>query len=95
MPGGGRVEVRLDGDDEQARIAIRDTGPGIPSALRGKVFDMHFTTRDTGTGIGLYITRSVIERHGGTIRLETELGSGSCFTITLPRKKSANLAAVS
>lgn len=95
MPRGGRVEVRLDGDDEQARLSICDTGPGIPSALRGKVFDMHFTTRDTGTGIGLYIARSMIERHGGTIRLETELGSGSCFTITLPRKKTANLAAVS
>jgi signal transduction histidine kinase len=84
MPKGGELTVQLTMVVKQALLVICDTGPGIPSALIGKIFEMHFTTRDTGTGVGLYVSRTVIERHQGEIQVETELGKGTCFRVTLP-----------
>lgn len=48
------------------------------------IFEMHFTTKMTGTGIGLYVSRQIIENHGGGIEVVSADGSGSCFKITLP-----------
>ena len=84
MSGGGELRVEVSVSGRQTKVAICDTGPGIPKALQSKIFDLHFTTRDTGTGIGLYVARVTFERHGGSIELDSELGAGSCFNITLP-----------
>jgi PAS domain S-box-containing protein len=79
------VSTRLDGDF--AEIRISDTGCGIPEEIRNKVFEPFFTTKEVGkgTGQGLAVARSVIvDKHGGTISIESEMGAGSTFTIRLP-----------
>ena len=70
-----------------AEVRISDTGKGIPEDIKSKIFDPFFTTKDVGkgTGQGLAIARSVIvDKHGGTIDIETELGKGTTFIIRLP-----------
>ena len=79
------VRTRLDGDGVE--ISIRDTGTGIPVAARNHIFDPFFTTKEVGkgTGQGLAIAHSVIvNKHGGTLRFETECGKGTTFFIRLP-----------
>ena len=79
------VRTRLDGD--AVEISIGDTGTGIPEAARDKIFDPFFTTKEVGkgTGQGLAIARSVIvNKHGGTLRFDTECGKGTTFVIRLP-----------
>ncbi len=80
-----RVTTRVDGDD--IVVTIGDTGCGIPEANRERIFDPFFTTKELGrgTGQGLAISRSiVVERHGGTLTFESEVGVGSVFTVRLP-----------
>jgi signal transduction histidine kinase/uncharacterized membrane protein affecting hemolysin expression len=84
MPDGGRISINVADKDGRALMSIRDTGPGIPPEMLGEIYKMHFTTKDGGTGIGLYVARSVVESHGGTIRVETQLGQGTCFHVDLP-----------
>jgi signal transduction histidine kinase len=83
----GRIDVRTRRDGSEVEIAIRDTGTGIPAAIRDKIYDPFFTTKEVGrgTGQGLAIARSVvIDKHGGSLRFETELGTGTTFFIRLP-----------
>lgn len=63
-------------------LSIKDCGAGIPKELQQKIFDPFFTTRDEGTGLGLSICASIIERHHGTIKISSEKGIGTRFTIT-------------
>lgn len=84
MPEGGTLTVRITPRDTELGIEICDTGAGIPESLRERVFDMHYTTKDTGTGIGLYVARSVIHQHGGSIQIQNNFDAGTCFGITLP-----------
>lgn len=67
-----------------AEIRVCDDGPGIPPALRARVFEPFFTTRARGTGIGLGIVKSIIEAHRGSVRLDETSGGGACFIIDLP-----------
>jgi signal transduction histidine kinase len=79
-----RVATRVLGD--QVEIAITDTGKGIPVDVRSRIFDPFFTTKEVGkgTGQGLAIARSVIvDKHGGTLHFETEVGQGTSFYIRL------------
>ena len=83
----GKLEVRTRLDGDSVEISISDTGTGIPEAARGKIFDPFFTTKEVGkgTGQGLAIAHSVIvNKHGGTLRFETECGKGTTFFIRLP-----------
>jgi signal transduction histidine kinase len=83
----GKLTVRTRLDGEAVEISIADTGTGIPEAARDKIFDPFFTTKEVGrgTGQGLAIARSVIvNKHGGTLRFETECGKGTTFIIRLP-----------
>jgi len=66
------------------RIAVTDTGPGIPERHRSKIFDPYFTTKTTGTGLGLAIVYKIIEAHGGSISIESAPGGGTRFTVFLP-----------
>jgi two-component system sensor histidine kinase/response regulator len=83
----GKITVRTRLDGNEVEIAIGDTGTGIPEAARDKIFDPFFTTKvvGKGTGQGLAIAHSVIvNKHGGTLRFETECGKGTTFFIRLP-----------
>jgi PAS domain S-box-containing protein len=85
-----RIETRHEG--AHVRISFSDTGSGIPEAIRDKVFEPFFTTKavGSGTGQGLAISRSiVVEKHGGTLTFDTEVGRGTTFRITLPVSNSA------
>lgn len=87
MPREGRLEVRasrvsLEGKP-YAEILVRDSGPGIPSDLVGKVFQPFFTTKATGTGLGLAVVRGIVEAHGGTIDL-AQASPSAQFRIRLP-----------
>ena len=69
------------------RISITDTGPGIPREFRHRLFEAFFSTKaDFGTGLGLWVSKAIIEKHGGSIRFHSwENGStGTCFSIFLP-----------
>jgi signal transduction histidine kinase len=84
----GRIEVATRLADESCEIVIGDNGAGIPDAIRGRIYDPFFTTKPVGkgTGQGLMIARSVIQKHGGTIDVESEVGVGTLFKIKLPLK---------
>ncbi|XXX74968.1 HAMP domain-containing sensor histidine kinase [Sorangium sp. So ce134] len=85
----GSVTVHIAARGRYATIAVQDTGPGIPPEETSAVFEEYRQTGDVrsrraGTGLGLSIARRLVMMHGGTIQLESELGRGSTFTITLP-----------
>lgn len=86
MNGSGDLFITTEHDETNRyiRVKIRDTGAGIPPEVLGKMFDPFFTTKEKGTGLGLAISYGIIERHQGKIDVETELGKGSTFIITLP-----------
>ncbi|MEO1387617.1 MAG: ATP-binding protein [Cyanobacteria bacterium J06634_6] len=83
-------------DEEYVQICIRDSGPGMPPEVKAKIFDPFFTTKAVGkgTGIGLGICFKIIQQHQGRIEVNSELGKGTEFVITLPKsadtKKSAD-----
>lgn len=89
MPG-GKVEVRVFEEDEEARVDVADTGVGIAAVDRPYLFDRFFRAKNEltfgvrGVGLGLFITRSLVEQHGGRVWAESELGVGSTFSIALP-----------
>ncbi|MEO0517437.1 MAG: ATP-binding protein [Cyanobacteria bacterium P01_A01_bin.116] len=74
-------------NDEQVQISIRDSGPGMPEAVKARIFDPFFTTKaiGKGTGIGLGICFKIIQQHQGTIVVNSEVGKGTEFLITLPK----------
>ena len=84
MPSGGELAIRLRLAGDRAMLSISDRGPGIPEDLLSRIGTLHFTTKDNSTGIGLYTARSVVESHGGTMSVHTEVGQGTCFEINLP-----------
>jgi signal transduction histidine kinase len=81
-----RVTTRLD-DAGRVEVVVRDTGCGIPPEVAGRIFDPFFTTKPAGegTGLGLAICRDIVTSMGGAISVETQVGVGTAFTITLPR----------
>jgi len=83
----GTITISTAHTDDSVEIRIADTGGGIPEAIRHKIFDPFFTTKGVGkgTGQGLAIARSVVvDKHGGTIRVESDVGKGTAFIIRLP-----------
>jgi PAS domain S-box-containing protein len=87
-PAGGtvRVEARVARGGTELELEVRDTGAGVPAELRERIFEPFFTTKGPrgGTGLGLAVCRTVVERHGGSIRLEVDDGVGSRFVLALP-----------
>jgi signal transduction histidine kinase len=87
---GDKVVVEVDGDDGAILLRVRDTGIGIPSRDLPRIFERFYRvdrarSRETGgTGLGLAIVRHVVENHGGTIAVSSELGHGTAFEISLP-----------
>ena len=89
-PEGGTVTLTSENEAGLVRINIRDTGYGMPAADLQHIFDRFYRVRNNGhdqiegNGLGLAIVKSTIEGHGGKIDVESEVGQGSCFTLTLP-----------
>ena len=90
---GKPIEVRVEGEPDRARLIITDQGCGIASADQERIFD-RFERAVTpgataGLGLGLYIARQIVEAHGGRILVRSSLGTGSTFTVELPREPRA------
>jgi signal transduction histidine kinase len=81
--------VLIDKDADHLVWAVRDTGPGIPDQVRGRLFELFATGRKGGTGLGLAIVKKIIDDHHGTIRPETG-PSGTTFVIRMPLSRPAD-----
>ena len=92
-PAGSTVTISLKSDKMNLTLAVEDRGMGIPKAQQGRVFGKFFRGDNAvkmeteGTGLGLFLTKNIVERHGGKIWFETEENRGSTFYFTLPLKK--------
>ncbi|AKS37784.1 sporulation kinase [Anoxybacillus gonensis] len=84
MPNGGTITVSVSRVEEGIRIAIRDEGSGIPKEKIKKLGEPFYTTKERGTGLGLMVSYKIIEEHHGRIDVESEVGVGTTFYITLP-----------
>jgi two-component system NtrC family sensor kinase len=88
MPQGGNlwVTTMLTRENNAVRIVVRDDGCGIPPEILPRLFEPFLTTKETGRGVGLglAISRSILERHNGDIEVQSEIGRGTTFTVTLP-----------
>ena len=82
------ITIETVGDARGVTVKIIDNGPGIPSEVLPRIWDPFFTTKDVGegTGLGLSIVHELVERHGGTIEVNTRVGEGTTFTVKLPRE---------
>jgi len=87
LNGQGRIDVRLTADPAWAHLSVSDNGGGILPDARAHLFEPFFTTKPEGkgTGLGLAICIGIVESHGGSIDVESEVGKGSTFTVHLPR----------
>jgi PAS domain S-box-containing protein len=96
---GGRVTLEVTEDEGWARICVRDEGIGIPEEDCGRLFERFFRASNAqaqavpGTGLGLSIVRAIVERHGGSIDVESQLGVGTTFHVALPLTRHASAAA--
>lgn len=85
---GKEIEITFSAENDVARISIRDHGIGIATPDHGKIFRqferLHHHTHIAGLGLGLYISRSIVERHRGQLRFESEKGNGALFWIEIP-----------
>jgi len=86
MPQGGElcIETKLSEDGDGLSMAFTDTGVGLSEKEQENIFEPFFTTKATGTGLGLSVSYGIIERHGGRIEVQSELGKGATFTVYLP-----------
>jgi signal transduction histidine kinase len=87
----GTLTLRAERDGDGVRVSVCDSGPGIPEAIRGRLFEPFATTKPpgSGTGLGLHISHTVVARHGGRIDVESEPGR-TCFIVTLPGRAPAH-----
>ena len=86
MPEGGALTITLHPRSSNVEVEFADTGHGIAPESLEHLFEPYFTTKEKGTGLGLALTKKLIEDHGGLITVESEMGMGTTFTVTLPRE---------
>lgn len=84
MSGGGELMLAVEPKDGHVAISVTDTGPGIAADDLKRIFEAYYTTKKGGTGLGLPMTRRIVEEHGGTVVVQSELGRGTRFEIRLP-----------
>jgi CheY-like chemotaxis protein len=93
MPEGGKLTLSTDEVDGQIQIAVSDTGTGMSHETRSRVFDPFFTTKgEAGMGLGLAVCYGIIQRHGGSIEIDSEPDQGTTFRISLPKAEEAAAA---
>jgi len=96
MPQGGNLwlTTQLRSENDTVRMVVRDDGAGIPPDLLPRLFEPFLTTKEVGRGVGLglAISRSILERHNGSIEVQSELGRGTTFTVTLPSEADSGSA---
>ncbi|MDD3013385.1 MAG: ATP-binding protein [Candidatus Gastranaerophilales bacterium] len=87
-PKGGSINVNAENNEKEVIISINDTGKGIAESELEQIFDRFFSKakkfRKVGTGLGLYLSKQIVEKHGGKIWAESNLGEGSTFYFSLP-----------
>jgi hypothetical protein len=83
---GGTIRIATAREGDRVVISVADDGPGIPAEVLPRIFDPFFTTKDVGqgSGLGLSIVHGIVDRHGGNIRVASEVGHGTTFTVILP-----------
>lgn len=84
-PAGGTVRIEVGDVNSEVFLAVTDTGPGVPLALRPRIFEPFYTTKQTGTGLGLPIVYTIVRRYGGSLTLDDVLGSGARFVMKFAR----------
>jgi two-component system, NtrC family, sensor kinase len=86
MASGGtiRISAKPAGTGDTVELSFADTGPGIPADTLARVFDPFFTTKDKGTGLGLSVVYGIVEGHGGTVTVTSDVGRGTTFVMRLP-----------
>jgi signal transduction histidine kinase len=94
MKNGGVLTIRTSVAEGICRLEVKDTGSGIPASVLPRVFDPFFTTKGEGegTGLGLSVNLGIMERHGGNILVESEVGKGTTFTLCLPVSRGRTFA---
>ena len=94
MKNGGVLTIRTSVAEGICRVEVNDTGSGIPASVLPRVFDPFFTTKGEGegTGLGLSVNLGIVERHGGKILVESEVGKGTTFTLCLPVSRERSFA---
>lgn len=93
MKGGGTLTIQTVVIEGVCLVEVRDTGSGIPPAVLPRIFDPFFTTKSEGegTGLGLSVSLGIVERHGGKIVVDSEVGKGTTFTLYLPVSRERSL----
>ena len=81
------VKIAVAGDKRRTQVEVSDTGKGISPDNISHLFEPYFSTKETGTGLGLAIVKKAVDEHHGTIDVQSELGHGTTFTITLPSER--------
>ncbi|MBJ6726563.1 sensor histidine kinase [Geomesophilobacter sediminis] len=93
MDGEGTLRIESGAEGGQAYIVISDSGCGIPESHLAKIFDPFFSTKENkGTGLGLSVSYGIIEKHGGTIEVHSQVGVGTTFTVRLPLGEPAQIS---
>jgi two-component system, NtrC family, sensor kinase len=80
----GRIELSVTAKPEGVEVSVRDNGSGVAPEHMPKLFQPYFTTKTHGTGLGLFVTRKLVQEHGGTVAFESTLGEGTVFRVYLP-----------
>ena len=86
----GQLRVETQKVGRKMKIAVRDTGPGIPPTVLSHIFEPLYSTKSGGVGLGLAIARRIIEQHGGQITVHSKDGKGTCFMVLLPVEPANN-----
>lgn len=95
MDDGGELRLRVAaGADGSTTFSVRDTGPGVSPDERERIFSAFYTTKPNGTGLGLAVAQDIVSAHGGRLVLESDVGRGSTFVVSLPARPERNQEAV-